>query len=168
MIAVVLLLRVLGGSFASEYAVDAVNELIESPDTALVYTLQDGRKADPTIINSTKETSTKISPAATFIADRCCYFDEETKSYRVNVTFINATTEEKACFDKNPTMSYQVSDVCLLTERGSHESTSVWNGQKGFAMESSRGLTLENSWVMEANDRNRSIVTYLCDFQQCN
>lgn len=161
-IAVVLSLLVLGGSFASEYAVDAVRELIELPDTALVNTLQDGRRADPATINSSKETSIKISTVATFIADRCRYFDEETNSYRVNASFTNATTEEKACVNNNPNMPYQVSDLCILSKNAAHDFCCIWDGENSFDKSQS---VPEVNWIAEVQHENHSVITHTCDFR---
>lgn len=171
--AVTLSLVVLGGSLASEYAVDAVSKLTEFEGNATVYALHAGRRADKIWTSDLKgderEAAKKSSVATGRMAEFCHYLDSSTKSYHVNATFVESDVGEKSCVDNDPSMSYKLPSICTLTRRENHDFYCVLDKEGRFIKGERFNIerTLENDWRREVFANDRSIVLHMCSRVNC-
>lgn len=167
--AAVLSLITLGGSLASEYAINSVLKTSESTDTALVYSRSVGRRSVESV-----DSMRDAADTAFVMASRCYYRDKTTGKFFVNGTFANSTGfVQDSCVSNNSSKQYRASDVCILTRTSAHSDICLWNStSETFETSSSPeyNATGESSVLSEirggvgASTRNgsQSLVLHMC------
>ena len=93
-VAITLSFIVLGGSLASEYAVDAVSKPVRHNESTIVYARRLGRSTDFHRHLDPVTVATNISPTVAKMTDRCAYCDVKTNRFFVNASFADSTTQE--------------------------------------------------------------------------
>ncbi len=165
-VAIALSFTVLGGSLASEYAVDAISKPVRHNGNTTVYAWRLGRASD---VRRSIEVATEIGVTVGKMVDRCYYRDVKTKRYFVNASFENSTTQETPCVDNNPKMTYQVPVACALTATEAHDGKyCTWNPTtEMFETTTTFSESFHKNWLKELYDNSKSIQLHKCSLVGC-
>lgn len=179
-VAAALSLLTLGGSLASEYAVDSASVKVRGNSTAWIYLRGIGRLSDEAFPLDFGRFFRGLIAATTIMADRCYYRDGESREYFVNATFANVpNAEATACVFNNSSQRFLVSDVCVIPELLAlkEEIHCMWNSTSGrfFPGPSNNATTADLSVLSEirggegptARNGSRGLIVHECNGQQC-
>ncbi len=172
-VAIALSFTVLGGSFASEYAVDVIAKPVPHEGNTTVYARRLGRAADSGLLQQSpnsnfKDASQNISATVSTMVERCFYYDDKTNRYFVNASFETSGNQESPCVENDPQMTYQVPAVCTLTAKQAHDYYCVWNPTTK-KLEATRDFpqSFDQNWYRELYANNKSIQLHKCELSTC-